>query len=317
MASYNKAPPSLSKNDNYETWKKKLVMWQKLTSFEKKKQGPALVLSLDDESQEAVLDLTEEVISAEDGVTKILEVLDKLYLKDKTQSAFEALEDFESYRRPKGLSMSDYCNEFDKKYAKVKSYGTEFPKDLLGFRLLKSANLLPHQEQLAKATITELTYDNMKTQLKKTHGSVSSTDASGIKNDVDGEIDLVEADVLYGSMSSGRGNRFQRGHNGRGYSRSYRGGQSRPYRGNQSMKGRNPPDMYGNTSKCAVCGSVNHWAKNCPDVAKKDSSTLHCEHNKCEKQEKKETLNVINIIMWRILIIIKLFFNRILMNLLA
>ena len=108
---------------------------------------------------------------------------------------------------------------------------------------------------------------------------------------------MVEADVLYGSMSSGRGNRFQRGHNGRGYSRSYRGGQSRPYRGNQSMKGRNPPDMYGNTSKCAVCGSVNHWAKNCPDVAKKDSSTLHCEHSKCEKQEKKETLNVINIIM--------------------
>ena len=62
--------------------------------------------------------------------------------------------------------MSEYCNEFDKKYAKVKSYGTVFPQDLLGFRLLKAASLLPHQEQLAKATITELTYDNMKTTQK-------------------------------------------------------------------------------------------------------------------------------------------------------
>ena len=108
MATYNKAPPALNKGDNYSTWKKKLGIWQQLTSFEKTKQGPALVLSLDDESQEAVLELTQAVISAEGGVDSIIEVLDGLYLKDKTQSAFEALEAFEGYRRPKGLSMTDF-----------------------------------------------------------------------------------------------------------------------------------------------------------------------------------------------------------------
>ena len=174
MATYNKAPPAFKKGDDFEKWKKKFKIWQSLTSFEAVKQGPALVLSLDEESQDAVLELTQEVISAAEGVDSILEVLDGLYLKDKTQSAFEALESFEGYRRPEALSMTDYCNEFDKRYSKVKSYGTEFPPDLFGFRLLKSANLLPHQEQLAKATITELTYDNMKAQLKKVHGSNSS-----------------------------------------------------------------------------------------------------------------------------------------------
>ena len=120
------------------------------------------MLSLDDESQEAVLELTEEEISAEGGVDSIIKVLDDLYLKDKTESAFEALEAFEGYRRPKGLTMNDYCNEFDKRYSKVKSYGTELPKDLLGFWLLKSANLQQHQEQLAKGSVGELNYDNMK-----------------------------------------------------------------------------------------------------------------------------------------------------------
>ena len=38
---------------------------------------------------------------------------------------------------------------------------------MLAFRVLKAANLPRHQEQLAKATITELTFDKMKSQLKK------------------------------------------------------------------------------------------------------------------------------------------------------
>ena len=211
-----------------------------------------------------MLELEQEVISAADGVEKILEVLDGLYLRDKTQSALEALEDFEGYRRPKGLSMSEFCNEFDKKYAKVKSYGTVFPDDLLGFRLLKSANLQSIQEQLAKSTITELTYDNMKTQLKKIHGSGSAA-TSDIKTEESEEVELVEADVLYGRVSNGRGGRFQRYNSGRGSTRPFHGGQSRPSRGGQLRRGKNPPDQYGNTSTCLECGSINHWVNKCPD----------------------------------------------------
>ena len=282
---YTKAPPVFNKGDNYSKWKKKLGIWKTLTSFEKTKQGPSLVLSLDDESQDAVLELTEQEISAEGGVDNIIKVLDDLYLKDKTESAFEAFEAFEGYRRPKGLSMNDYCNEFDKRHNKVKSYGTVLPKDLLGFRLLKSANLQPHQEELAKATVGELNYDNMKAQLKKIHGSDSSKE---VKQEVNVEGDLVEADVLYGKMYSGRGGRFQRHQSSHGSTRPYRGGPSRPYRGGQYRKGRNPPDEYGNTSTCLECGSVNHWASKCPDKGKnvKDNNTLHCEQEQCDKQRR-------------------------------
>ena len=51
---------------------------------------------------------------------------------------------------------------------KTKSYGTVQSDDILAYRLLKSANLSNHHEELIKTTIPELQYDLMKHQLKKT-----------------------------------------------------------------------------------------------------------------------------------------------------
>ena len=65
-ASY-KAPPAFNNGMNYEKWKKKLLIWQSLTSLDKSKQGSALVLSLYDDSQEAALELDHK-IACSDGV---------------------------------------------------------------------------------------------------------------------------------------------------------------------------------------------------------------------------------------------------------
>ena len=269
MASYNKAPPAFNKDDDYIKWCKKIKIWESLTSLEKSKQGPALFLALDDDSQEAILQLDHDEIACDDGVENIINKLDKLYLKDKTQSAFEAFENFEGYRRPYELPISEYCNEFDKRYNKVKSYGTVLPEDLLGFRLLKSANLPPHQEQLAKATITDITYDNMKTQLKKILGSSDDTSTSVINptNDVlysDSQETYYGRSYNQDSNFSGRGrsrsnNRFNAR---RGYQRTFRGGAPQPY---QQKKGTNPLDQFGNVTTCIECKSINHWVDKCPD----------------------------------------------------
>ena len=167
MASNIKTPPAFKNGDDYEKWCKKIKIWQSFTSLEATKQGPALFLVLEGEAQDAVLELDTDKISSATGVKEIITCLDALYLKDKTQSAFEALEAFEGYRRPNGVSITDFCNEFERLYNKTKSYGTKLSDDVLAFRVLKAANLPRHQEQLAKATITELTLDKMKRQLKK------------------------------------------------------------------------------------------------------------------------------------------------------
>ena len=67
---------------------KKIRIWKEFTSIEAKKQGPALFLTLEDEAQDAVLELDNDKIKAVDGVEQIITCLDKLFLKDKTQECF-------------------------------------------------------------------------------------------------------------------------------------------------------------------------------------------------------------------------------------
>ena len=304
-SSNNKTPPVFKSGDDYEKWCKKIRIWQGFTSLDDTKQGPALFLALDDDAQDAVLELDPAKIKAKDGVDEIISCLDDLFKKDKTQSAFEALEAFEGYKRPKDLPMADFCNEFERLYNKTKTYGTTLSEDVLAYRLLKAANLSSHQEQLAKATITELKLITMKAQLKKIFGMTGESRSDGIK--VEEEIPELESDddktVAYGNFYRGRGDqnyrgnfrgRFypSRGNSSRGSSNTYRGSHS--YRGYNNHRGsfpgqprgsfsgqhrgRNPlHNTTGAVTRCQECESINHWVRDCPDRARREKETYESE----------------------------------------
>ena len=59
------------------------------TSTDKKKQAPAIFLSLIGQARKAIVGLD---ISCDQGVENLIEELDKLYLKDSQYSAYEAYE---------------------------------------------------------------------------------------------------------------------------------------------------------------------------------------------------------------------------------
>ena len=70
-------------------------------------------------------------------------------------------------KRKSTTSIRDFLTEFEKSFDKTKSSGTNILDDVLAYRLLKAANLPTRDEQLVKATITELRYDSVKTKLVK------------------------------------------------------------------------------------------------------------------------------------------------------
>ena len=72
---------------------------------------------------------------------------------------FEDLEKFENYKRSSETSMQQFLADFDQTYNRLKRQGTTICNDLLGFKLLKAANLSSQHEQLIKATITEVSYE--------------------------------------------------------------------------------------------------------------------------------------------------------------
>ena len=166
--SSNKAPPLLSKTKTYDDWLKLLRILRSFTDLEKARQGPALVLSLEGEAQDAVLELENDDIIKDNGIDIIIERLDRLFKKDTTIQKYTALEAFETYRRPNNTSIRDFLVEFEKRHYKTKSHGTTMSDDLLAYRLIKAANLSPQHEQLIKATISELKFEVVKDQLNKT-----------------------------------------------------------------------------------------------------------------------------------------------------
>ena len=132
-----------------------------------KKKGQLMILSLEGEAQDAALELTSEEVDAADGVDKIIERLDKLYKKDELTERYNAIEAFDSYRRPKSTSIKDFIIEFEKRLYKTKAYKSTMSDDLLAYRFLKSANLDVTHEQLVKATVSDLKYEEVKTKLRK------------------------------------------------------------------------------------------------------------------------------------------------------
>ena len=124
--------------------------------------------------------------------------LDRLYLKDKTQTAYEARGSFERFRRPDDMTISDYINGSERLLNKIKRYGSDMSTDIIAYRLLKSANLSEQHQQLARATITELKCDTMKTQLKKIFH-----DNSDLKPSCSVKVEIVNECIYEKQQSTG------------------------------------------------------------------------------------------------------------------
>ena len=167
-ATYNATPPTLAScNNNYRDWKNLIDHWTSLSGLDPSHRASAIMLTLSGKALNAALQLPSDTLKKADGVDKLLERLDSLFLKDTLSEKFRALEAFEIYKRPASTSIRDFLIEFDNRHYKVKEFGVIVSDDLLGFRLLKAANLNSDKEELIKATVSELTFNEVKSKMKQ------------------------------------------------------------------------------------------------------------------------------------------------------
>ena len=138
MAFSEKTPPAFDKNkDDYSKWKRKFEVWQSITDVVNTKQGGLLALRLDEVTQGEVLEaISTADLKKEDGATRVITFLNGKFPEDNALTAFEAYEDFEKYKRPENVSISEYCAEFERKLAKVKAKGTTVTNEVLAYSCL-------------------------------------------------------------------------------------------------------------------------------------------------------------------------------------
>ena len=156
-------------------------------SLPKQKQGRHLVLRLDSETNDQVLDLLSATdLSSDTGAQKVIDELDKIFTKDVILDAYEAYENFETYKRSSN-SILTYIREFESLYKKVEAGGTILADHILAYRLINNAQLSERQHELLRATIPKMTYANVIDQLKKIFKNDERPMASGVEVKIKGK----------------------------------------------------------------------------------------------------------------------------------
>ena len=207
---------------------------------------------MDDQARQCCADIPVEDLNSNDGVKTLITKLESLYKKDEAQHAFNIYEDFESFQRPTDMNVVDYINEFDRLYSRLKEKKMELPDGVLAYRLLKSANVTNDKQMLCRATITDLTFANMKKQIKAVFNQ-----PSGSKEEKSVAVKVEPEETFYNED--------------RRKWRSSRVPVSKysSYNERKSKSKTNPPGKNGQPSRCVVCDSIMHWVKDCPH--KKDN----------------------------------------------
>ena len=286
-----KTPPTFDDDTNYENYKKEIALWKILIGEDLKPEqmGPALFKAIrSKKAKEKVLELETTDIGGAGGIDKITTKLDEIYEQDKDQKIYIALDDFETYKRKKNMDVAEFVNVFESKHNIIKKYECVLPDGVLAYKLLKAANLETSQEQLCRATMSEWSYKEMLTQMKRVFndvGSVKEKEEVAIKTEPinftenmympefqEDEWNYDEQEDLQGNEMNTYYNNYATrnfGSNPR-FSRlpmrpNYQPRQYSPQNNNYAPRGMiNRRDQRGNVMKCSLCKSIMHFYEDCP-----------------------------------------------------
>ena len=85
-----KDPPSFTIDGNYESRKKDIALWCKLTDIAEEKQVLAIHLVLTGKARQASSEVEISDIEKPDGVENLIRKLDQLFLMDESHRQFRA-----------------------------------------------------------------------------------------------------------------------------------------------------------------------------------------------------------------------------------
>ena len=222
-------------------------------------------MTLTGRARECVRELTPEVIGGGDGVKKIIDKLDKLFMKDQNTHAYLAIKEFYDYCRPAGVSIIDLIVSFEYLYHKLKQFDMKLPEGVQAFFLLNAANISEDNEKLARVTVGKNHLRKYESKNTDVFGYPAVSEGSGGALAVKSEpvFETKHEDVYRSTSSHDRG----RGGKHRGTSQvRFRTGETINSQSNRIGKD-------GKVLRCFNCDSTKHLSSKCPYPRGDDSRT--------------------------------------------
>ena len=132
--------------ENIRTYIEELKVWKFVTGIEKKKQGPLVWLSLPIEDLSKIKQAINYIIgmedlSKDDGMDKVIEIMEKTFLGDKEIEAFKKWRQFVRLERNKGENVKVYVNRFNIAYSAVVKEGIMIPASTRALILVQNAGI--------------------------------------------------------------------------------------------------------------------------------------------------------------------------------
>ena len=103
------------------------------TCVEKAKQALIVFLLMEGKASKAVLELDIVALNFKDGMEKVYEKLDTLFLEDINQTTFLAYKTYDEYWRQHDTSIEDFLINFGWDVAKLKDFNIPLPEPVLAF----------------------------------------------------------------------------------------------------------------------------------------------------------------------------------------
>ena len=184
---------------------------------------------------------------------ELLKVLDKNFRKETVDSSYAACVDFENLSRQN--KTVENILEFERRYNKLKALNMLLPDEIRGCKLLENSGLDVKEKHMVLTSVKSLNYEEIKSSMRKIFGEIATT-SEQTSQQIKTEVFSIKPNDR--TKFSGIG------------------------------KKANPKNKYGKTSRCASCGSIYHWVKDCPDFDSAENSRRKAEDALVTDVEREE-----------------------------